>query len=513
LTLIAAALAALWLGGSMRVQAPYLELFRRALGRGELAREGVRELDLTAVQALLEALARPDANDVIAAMNLLAERGRDRLIPALILYHDDARVLSRALELFSDSQRRDWFALGERLLSHGSAEIRLRAVRALSQAGAVAALERAALHEDVDVQARAALNLAQRSGARLREDPRVQQALRATGAAGQAARLALIEALGAYPGADASALLLDLAGDPALASAVTRALATSADESAIRYLIGRLETRRDRADAQRGLLRIGEPAERALAERLERASGLRRSLLHLPLALARFDDAFAVNVLLGVLRSERHAGFVRYKALRGLQDIARRTSLPIDPAPIHAEIVRNATEYLRLLGMALALRDEPRARERGVLGLVLGLVEDKLAQALDRLERLTQIAQRTDDVPRVFRALRSLDRHERAQAGEYLDALARGWDRRGEARLAQLLGLVFGEASDADRVRAAIALVGAPPTTAAAALDRLLGLHDPLLEAFARQARATLPPGEPALQPLLGTVALEPGVT
>ena len=513
LALLGALLAALWLGASMRVQAPYLELFRRALGRGELARDGVRELDLTAVQALLEALARPDADDVIAAMNLLAERGRERLIPALILYHDDARVLARALELFSESQRRDWFALGERLLSHGSAEIRLCAVRALSQAGAVAALERAARHEDLDVQARAALYLAQRSGARLREDPRVQQALRAPGAAGQAARLALVEALGAHPGADASALLLELAAEPALGGAVTRALATSADESAIDFLIERLPTRSERADAQRGLLRIGAPAARVIAERLERASGPRRSLLHLPLALARFDDAFAVSSLLTVLRSERHAGFVRYKALRGLQEIARRTALPIDPAPIHAEIVRNATEYLRLLGLVLALRGEPRARERGVLGLVLGLVEDKLAQAVDRLERLTQIAQRTDDVPRVFRALRSVDRHQRAQAGEYLDALARGWDRRGEARLAQLLGLVFGEASDAERVRAAAALVGAPPTAASAALERLLGLGDPVLAAFARQARSTLPLGETAPQAPFATATLEPGMT
>jgi ATP:ADP antiporter, AAA family len=514
LTLIGAALAALWLGASLRVQGPYLELFRRALGRGELEREGARELDLTAVQALLEALARPEADDVIAAMNLLAERGRERLIPALILYHDDPRVLTRALELFAESERRDWFALGERLLSHASAQIRLCAVRALSQAHATAALERAARHEDLDVQARAALYLAQRSGARLRDDPRVQHALNAAGATGRAARLALVEALGAQPGAEASALLLELAAaDPALGGAVTRALATSADESAIEFLIARLEARRDRADAQRGLLRIGAPAQRALAERLERASAPRRSLLHLPLALARFEDPFAVDVLLGVLRSERHAGFVRYKALRGLQEIARRTALPIAPAPIHAEIVRNATEYLRLLGLQLALRGEPRARERGVLGLVLGLVEDKLAQAIDRLERLTQIAQRTDDVPQVFRALRSPDRHQRAQAGEYLDALARGWDRRGEARLAQLLGLVFGEASDAERVRAATALVGAPPTTAAIALERLLGLGDPLLEAFARQARSTLPLAEAAPELPLAAATLVPGVT
>jgi ATP:ADP antiporter, AAA family len=127
LTFIAAVLAALWLGASLRVQKPYLEAFRKALGRGDLERDGqTRELDLTAVQALLEALARPDADDVIAAMNLLDERGRGRLIPALILYHDDEQVLRRALELFAGADRRDWFALGERLLQHRAPPSRVR---------------------------------------------------------------------------------------------------------------------------------------------------------------------------------------------------------------------------------------------------------------------------------------------------------------------------------------------------------------------------------------------------
>jgi hypothetical protein len=233
----------------------------------------------------------------------------------------------------------------------------------------------------------------------------------------------------------------------------------------------------------------------------------------LPLTLAKFENAAAVQVLLRVLRSERHSGSVRYKALRGLQDTALRTDLPIDSAPIHAEIVRNATEYLRLLGVVLPLRQEPATRERTSLSLVLGLVEDKLGQALDRLERLVQIAQRTDDVPGVFRALASHDRHQRARAAEYLDALARGWDRGREGRLAILLGLVFGEASDQQRVAASVPYVGAPPSSAEQALDRLLDLSDPLLEAFARHARLILPAARAQPPPILVSGVLSPGVT
>src|SRR5690606_16784065 len=114
--------------------------------------------------------------------------------------------------------------------------------------------------------------------------------------------------------------------------------------------------------------------------------------------------------------------------------------------------------------------------------------------------RLVQIAQRSDDVPRVFRALASADRHERARASEFLDALARGWDQRREGRLALLLGLVFGEASDAERVQAAVPIVGAPPGSTQQAIARLLDLGDPLLAAFARHARLGLP--EPESEPV-----------
>jgi ATP:ADP antiporter, AAA family len=533
LTFIGAGLAALWLVAGLRVQRPYLELFRRALGRGDFDRDGQgRELDLTAVEALLEALARPDPVDVIAAMNLLAERGRGRMVPALILYHDDERVLRRALELFAESERRDWFALGERLLQHRSQEVRLAAVRALALAGDRPAIERAAQHEDVEVQARAALHLAQLTGRSLRADPRVQRALQAHGDSGIALRLALIEALGAHPSHDGTSLLLELAADPQLTTAVTTALATSADASAIDYLIERLAIRKERTLAQKGLVHVGPPAQAIITRRLEGVGEDRRTLLHLPLTLAKFENQSAVDVLLGVLRSDRHSGFIRYKALRGLEQIALRTKLAIDAAPIHAEIARNALEYLRLLGMALPLRGEPATRERTSLSLVLGLVEDKLAQALDRLERLVQIAQRTDDVPGVFRALASSDRHERARAAEYLDALARGWDRRRDrprrasgggrgaeprplpGRLALLLGLVFGEASDQERVAASTPYVGEPPSSSERALGGLLELGgDPLLAAFARHARLTLPESRPTPLPSLARGVLEPGVT
>jgi hypothetical protein len=240
-------------------------------------------------------------------------------------------------------------------------------------------------------------------------------------------------------------------------------------------------------------VRLGEPAFAALVQKLEDPATPPRVMLHLPLTFAEFRSLEGVNVLLRVLRSERHSGFVRYKALRGLQQLALSTVLPIDQKPILAEIFRNATEYLLLFSVSLPLRRDPLANGRTSLSLVLGLVLDKLLQARDRLQRLVQIAQRTDDIPNVFAALGSSDRHERARAAEYLDALARGWDR-GRDGTPQLLGLVVGEWSDAERARAAEPFVGPAPATTRQALARLLQVADPMLSAFALHAEQELPP-------------------
>ncbi len=50
-----------------------------ALSRGSVERDfKLGELDLTSLEMLVEALAKPEANEVIAAMNVLAERQRER---------------------------------------------------------------------------------------------------------------------------------------------------------------------------------------------------------------------------------------------------------------------------------------------------------------------------------------------------------------------------------------------------------------------------------------------------
>ena len=507
---VAAALAAIWLALSARVRAPYIELFRRALGGGALDRDAAREIDLTAAETLLEALASPEPRDVIAAMNVLADRGRARLIPALILYHSDEGVLIRALELFSADTRSDWLALAERLFTHGSDAVRAAAVRALALAGAREALDRARQQPDATVAALAAIHLAQLEGRRVAGDERVAQLIAAREGEEPRFRVALIDALAANPNAESPQLLLSLARDPALRPAVTEALQRMTDVESIPFLITRLGSRDERINARVALVRRGKPAFDALLAVLADPSADRRVRLHVPQTLAAFANAEAVTALLGVLRGESGDGLFRYKALLALEQLARRTALAIDLEPVIAELGRNCREYLRLFSLALPLRGDPSTRLRTSGSLALGLVEDKLSQSLDRITRLCQIAQRTDDIHAVFAALGSEDRHERGRAVEFLDAIARGWER-GSAETAQLLRLVVDDLSPEERARAAAPVVGRV-ASAADALARMAADSDPILAEIAshaqRLADASRPRSVPPAAPVTPVAGL-----
>jgi hypothetical protein len=92
-------------------------------------------LDLENAEALVGYLSHGDPLTVVGAMNALARRDRMRLIPALVLLHDDEAVLVRALAIFGASNREDWLARARKLLGDGREAVRMAAVRALAAHG------------------------------------------------------------------------------------------------------------------------------------------------------------------------------------------------------------------------------------------------------------------------------------------------------------------------------------------------------------------------------------------
>ena len=458
LALCAAGLACGWLIVGLGLRGPYIALFRSALRRGSVERDfTLGELDLTSLEMLVEALAKPEANEVIAAMNVLAERKREKLIPALILYHSDETVLIRALELFGGTDRRDWLPLGERLLDHESSRVQQAAVRAFALSGVTAVLERVLDYPNPSLRAFAALYLAQLNGNALPGDPLTWELFRDDDAE-HTLKLAFIETLAAHPPADATRILLQLARLPALLGAVTHSLALVGDESSIAFLIGRLKFAEDRLAARRGLVRLGPPAFEALKNTLADGHVERRVRIQLPRSISAFANPEAVALLLSIMLGDQE-GLIRYKALRGLGQLARESSLVIPTAPITDELKRNSIEYLRLFSARTSIeRDGPLA-SRLAVKLVSELLDDKIQQSFERLAQLLQIVHRGDDIRTIFSALSSADRRQRGQAIEFLDALIRGLGRSADD-VATLLRLVVDDLPAEERARRATELVG-----------------------------------------------------
>lgn len=495
----AAILACLWLVVGVGIRKPYIALFRQALTRGGAERElRLGDLDLTSVETLVEALARPQPSEVIAAMNVLAERKRERLIPALILLHDDPGVLLRALELLGPSGRRDWYSLGERLLRGSSTAVQQAVVRAFALAGEKPVLERIAQHEDPSLRTFATLYLAQLGGQQLEGDP-LGWELFADDDDEHTLKLAFIEAVAAHPTPETPRILLGFARLPALAGAVTAALETTSDESSIELLIGRLRYADDRLSARRALLHVGDAALHALERALYDERVEHRVQIHVPRSISAFLSPAALAILLRAV-VEHPSGLVRYKALRGLEQIALETSLRVDPEPILREVARNSLEYLRLFAAKRALTSDRAAASKLETQLVIELLDDKIAQSRDRIARLLQVLHRGDDIPAIFSALLSRDARRRGRAVEFLDALIRGVDRSSD-QAAMLLRLVVDDLPDELRAERAQQLVG-KFEDARATLTALSRDSDEIVRSLAARAISSLgsvPPPAPSL--------------
>ena len=111
-----AAVSLVWIAWVADLKGLYLDVFRAALREGTLrSAVDLPPVDLVSLETLFGALNSADDHEVLAAMDLLAEEGRARLIPALILYHPSQSVVLRALELFAVDGRADFLPVAERL--------------------------------------------------------------------------------------------------------------------------------------------------------------------------------------------------------------------------------------------------------------------------------------------------------------------------------------------------------------------------------------------------------------
>lgn len=470
-------LAVLWVALVVTIRRLYLDVFRDTLKAGGLTGKAeLPELDLGALETLFAGLNSNLDLDVLASLELLAEQKRERLIPALILYHPSREVVLRALGIFTTRGRTDFVSIADRLNGHPDREVAAAALRARTavspdkallltrlnekcmqvSATALVALMARGWIEDDEADTRLEGALAKRSWVMAAElarsirdistaasgDPEIDERLDALLIRLAREAPSFVEqepcAPGEVPPAPASSGgmrplgLIEQQFDVRIKLEVAKAMAMRKSPEFIPALLTMLARHELRATARAALREIPGALE-AIDEAMANPELSRDVRVHLPRTIAMFDPIEATRVLLPRLLVETD-GATRFKVLRALVKMRRVVpALPLDEGVLlrAAEATLDHAAELRRWGAALGGEsDEPPSSLvsadplRAAHHLLVDLVRDKETHATQRLFLLFELIY-GDDFEDIARGLRSRDAKRRASSLELVENLVR----------------------------------------------------------------------------------------
>lgn len=485
-----AVLCLAWVVRTAALRQPYLDLFRVALRERRLTDASrLPPLDVGSLEALFTGLGSSDDAEVIAAMDVLAEQGRARLIPPLVLYHPSEEVVLRALELFGRAGRRDVAGGARHLLGQRSPRLRAAALQALSPSTPEEREILVAATRDASgsVRAAALVCLAAAGEAAPEADRRLEDLLRGPD---PEAQITLARAIAHRPAAGLEGALLRLArsGDPEVLAAVAWAMGTLRDERFLPALLGLLAPADVRTAAREAFLAYGDRGLAFLEHALQDPALAHEIRRHVPRTISRFPPERAARILLARFLDEPD-GMVRFKILRGLgRIVADHPRVLVDRERLRTAIDRTLEAAFRALHWCLVLErgalEDPR-RATPVHGLLVALLRDKERQATDRLFRLLAIRLRGENLADVHRGLGSADPKLRASSRELLEHVL------GRRLRSSILALVDEDPAAARVARAAPAY-RAPPLGYHEVLALLLDAPGDTLRTLAVQHAAEL---------------------
>jgi HEAT repeat protein len=196
------------------------------------------------------------------------------------------------------------------------------------------------------------------------------------------------------------------------------------DPACLPTLLGLLARHETRAAARDAFEAFG-PAGLAFLEAALRDTSLPRALRrHVPRALLRFAPGRVATVLVPRLLEEPDGG-VRYRVLRTLgRLVARHPELTLATATLDEAVRRTAAGALSAVRSRQVLIEgalQVPARASTGHALLLTLLRDREAHAVERLFRLLGLRQRGEDWGRLYRGLASRDAKVRASSRELLE--------------------------------------------------------------------------------------------
>ncbi|MDP1569177.1 MAG: Npt1/Npt2 family nucleotide transporter [Vicinamibacterales bacterium] len=452
LSYVSLALIAVWLVMAVRAKREYMASFLRTLEQQGVTPSDIRleTADLNTIETLVAELSHAEPRRVVYALDLLESLDKRHLVTPLLLYHEDAGIRVRALQVAEGAgpaAGERWAASIERVMqADADAGVRMAAVRALAavRREAAAALVRPFL---TDPDPRLVVTAAAALGAGTHDED-VEAAVAALSRLGSDSRPQAAEArrevahvLGRLPAPRFGALLIPLMFDAHLGVA-REALRSAGQLGAgdflfVPPLVSLLRHRLLKREAREVLVGYGESVVDALAYFLrdrEEDPWVRR---HVPGTLARIPCARAVDSLVQAL--DDPDGFLRYKALSALDRIHRsHPELAVAPETVERFLLTETTRAFGALTLHYNLFVAGSLDRSCVLARAL---EEKHQRAVNRTFRLLGLVHPPTEIAAVQAALRQGDTRARSGAAEYLDNLLKGDVRRRVMLLAEDLPL------------------------------------------------------------------------
>ena len=432
----------------------YIASFRDSLLRRLEPDRDVDVFDRATLEVLIEGLGSADSREALHSLELLRSHGRGRLVPPLMLYHDDPEIRVKTLEILQAEERYDAMPMVERLLSDPAASVRAaatRALAALTRRDLCQQMLRRLADPDVRIRSAAVSYLAARSDPQVRRDADACFAeLLADG--DPAVRLEATRALAEIedPHYQAGLVRLLYDADPRVARAAAEAVSRQVDRGArnplyVPILISRLHDRRLKHEARAALVAYGSSVIPALQHFMNdepEEIWVRRAL---PKTIARIGGRAALTALTDSLSAPDP--FLRRKVIEALGSLAAHDpKLRPRRHPIEAQIVTECEGHLRAL---IDLEQLGGNRSLGRSGrlprpestphpadghaaphLLERLLADRMDDHSRNIFQLLGLIHPPRDIRATYQSLLSRRPEGRAHALEYLDNLLDGDVRR-----------------------------------------------------------------------------------
>ena len=443
-----------WIFIAWRIRRAYVRAIGDSIHRHRLDSEQSTRpvLDRSVSEAIAAKLSSPSADDIRYALDVLAMQPLPSALSHVrgLLTHKDEEIRRRAIAALAAAGDHASSAGVRPLLKDPSPSVRTEALLYMSRRGdfdPLQTIEQLGDFEGFSIRASMAAFLGSPGRA---HNPEAAQALLKAMAMSSDPR-DRIEA----------SKVLAMIPEPPLD--LLAALIGDADADVWRQALDASET-------------IGNDAVEILARRLADKSVSVEVRREIPPTLMRIGTESAERALISALMDSDSA--VRHRVIAALNKLKQqRRPGPLDSDMLELLLAAEIAGHYRSYQLLGALR-----ASEGSNGAVIAALQASMEQELERIFRLIALLSPDDSLHDAYVGVRSSNKLVRANALEYLEHILKPELRQ------VLLPVIDSQVEEAERVRLANVLVGAPVATPEQALGTLLASEDPWLRSRAEYA-------------------------